>query len=110
MTSVKHAEHKTPPVVSDSYLASAPTTLIEPGRGGVWQYVLEIVRFRDLLYFMVRRDIRVRYTQTILGFGWAVLQPFMQMVVFSVFFGGLAGVSSGGVPYPVFSIAAVVPW
>jgi lipopolysaccharide transport system permease protein len=69
-----------------------------------------MVRFRDLFYFLVLRDIRVRYSQTVLGFGWSVLQPFLQMIVFSVFFGALAGISSGGVPYPVFSIAAVVPW
>ena len=85
-------------------------TVISPGGGGVLSYVREVVQFRDLLYFMVRRDIRVRYAQTVLGFGWSVLQPFLQMVVFSVFFGGLAGISSGGIPYPVFSIVAVVPW
>jgi lipopolysaccharide transport system permease protein len=73
-------------------------------------YVREMIRFRDLFYFLVLRDIRVRYSQTVLGFGWSVLQPLLQMVVFSVFFGALAGISSGGVPYPVFSIAAVVPW
>jgi lipopolysaccharide transport system permease protein len=85
-------------------------TVIAAGRGGTVAYLREIARFRDLLYFMVRRDIRVRYAQTILGFGWAILQPFTQMVVFSVFFGGLGGISSAGVPYPVFSIVAVVPW
>jgi lipopolysaccharide transport system permease protein len=69
-----------------------------------------MVRYGDLFLFLVLRDIRVRYSQTVLGFGWSVLQPFLQMIVFSVFFGALAGVSSGGVAYPVFSIAAVVPW
>jgi lipopolysaccharide transport system permease protein len=85
-------------------------TVIGPQKGAFVGYLGEIAHFRDLLYFMVRRDIRVRYAQTVLGFGWAILQPFTQMVVFSVFFGGLAGISSAGVPYPVFSIAAVVPW
>jgi lipopolysaccharide transport system permease protein len=66
--------------------------------------------FRDALYFMVRRDLKVRYAQTILGFGWAVLQPFTQVVVFSIFFGRLAHLDSEGIPYPLFSIAAVVPW
>jgi lipopolysaccharide transport system permease protein len=73
-------------------------------------YVREMLRFRDLFFFLVLRDIRVRYSQTVLGLGWSVLQPFLQMVVFSVFFGALAGIGSGGLPYPVFSIAAVVPW
>ena len=86
------------------------TTISAAGTGGVVPYLRELVRYRDLLYFLIRRDIKVRYAQTILGFGWAVLQPFTQMVVFSVFFGALAGIASGGVPYPVFSITAVVPW
>jgi homopolymeric O-antigen transport system permease protein len=87
-----------------------PLTVVERGGGGLRAYVAELARFRDAFYFMVRRDIKVRYAQTVLGFGWAVLQPFTQMIVFSVFFGGVAGLSSGGVPYPMFSIAAVVPW
>jgi lipopolysaccharide transport system permease protein len=70
----------------------------------------EIWRYRDLFGFLVLRDIRVRYSQTVLGLGWSVLQPFLQMVVFSVFFGTLAGIGSGDVPYPVFSLAGVVPW
>lgn len=106
MTSVDRLERETVAATP----ATGPITVIEPGRGRVVAYIREVVHFRDLLYFMVRRDVRVRYAQTILGFGWAVLQPFTQMVVFSVFFGGLAGISSAGVPYPLFSIAAVVPW
>jgi lipopolysaccharide transport system permease protein len=65
---------------------------------------------RELLWFLALRDIRVRYKQTFLGAGWAVLQPFIQMVVFSLFFGGLLNVSSEGLPYPVFSFSALVPW
>lgn len=98
------------PADSPSMSIQLPLTVVERGSGGLRAYIAEIVRFRDALYFMMRRDIKVRYAQTILGFGWAVLQPFTQMIVFSVFFGGLAGISSGSVPYPVFSIAAVVPW
>jgi lipopolysaccharide transport system permease protein len=71
--------------------------------GSVWSY-------RELLYFLVWRDIKVRYKQTVLGALWAILQPFMTMVVFSLFFGRLAGIPSEGVPYPVFSFAALVPW
>ena len=79
---------------------------------GNWRtYAREgFLRFRDLLFFLVLRDVRVRYSQTVLGLGWSVLQPFLQMVIFSIFFGALAGISSGNVPYPVFSLAAVVPW
>jgi lipopolysaccharide transport system permease protein len=111
MTSVDRLEAETAPAPTVPAVdAPRLVTVISPGGGGVFSYVREVVQFRDLLYFMVRRDIRVRYAQTVLGFGWSVLQPFLQMVVFSVFFGGLAGISSGGIPYPVFSIVAVVPW
>ena len=70
----------------------------------------EILRTRELLYFLVWRDIKVRYKQTALGELWAVLQPFITMVVFTIFFGKVAGVSSEGLPYPVFSFTALVPW
>jgi len=66
--------------------------------------------FRELLYFLVWRDIKVRYKQTVLGAAWAILQPLFTMVVFSVFFGRLAKVPSDGLPYPIFSYAALVPW
>jgi len=90
---------------------SGEVTRIVARRHSGWiAYAREIVRFRDLFRFFVLRDIRIRYSQTVLGLGWSVLQPFLQTVVFTIFFGGLAGVSSGNVPYAVFSIAAVVPW
>lgn len=73
------------------------------GLGELWQY-------RGLLFFLVWRDLKVRYKQTALGVTWAVLQPFMTMVVFSVFFGSLADVPSDGYPYPVFTYAALLPW
>jgi lipopolysaccharide transport system permease protein len=66
--------------------------------------------YRELLYFLVWRDIKVRYKQTVLGAAWAILQPFATMVVFSLFIGKLAGVPSEGLPYPIFSYAALVPW
>ena len=66
--------------------------------------------FRELLYFLIWRDIKVRYKQTILGAAWAILQPLFTMVVFSLFFGRLAKVPSDGLPYPIFSFAALVPW
>ena len=90
--------------------ANLPLTVVQRGGGSIAGYVQDMFRFRDALQFMVRRDVKVRYTQTVLGFGWAVLQPLTQVVVFSVFFGHLAGVSADGVPYPVFSVAGVIPW
>jgi lipopolysaccharide transport system permease protein len=70
----------------------------------------ELWEYRELLYFLVWRDIKVRYKQTVLGVAWAVLQPLLTMVVFSIFFGVLGRVSSEGLPYPVFFYAALVPW
>jgi lipopolysaccharide transport system permease protein len=67
-------------------------------------------RCRELLYFLIWRDLKVRYRQTFFGAAWAVLQPFVTMVVFSVIFGQLVGVSSDGVPYPLFAFAGLVPW
>ena len=63
-----------------------------------------------MLYFLTWRDIKVRYKQTVLGAAWAIIQPFMTMVVFSLFFGRLAGMPSDGIPYPIFTYAALVPW
>ncbi len=70
----------------------------------------ELARYKDLLYFLVLRDIKVLYKQTVLGFAWAVIRPFFSMIVFSIVFGKLAHVSSDGAPYPIFSYAALVPW
>jgi lipopolysaccharide transport system permease protein len=70
----------------------------------------ELWRYRELLYFFVWRDLKVRYKQTILGASWAILQPFLTMVVFSIFFGRLANVPSEDLPYPVFAYSALVPW
>ncbi len=70
----------------------------------------ELIRYKDLLYFMVRREIIVLYKQTILGFAWAIIRPVFSMIVFSIIFGGLAKVASDGIPYPIFSYVALVPW
>ncbi len=94
-------------VVSSSDL---PVTYIRPSRGWVSVNLREIWQYRELLYFLVWRDIKVRYKQTALGAAWAIIQPFFTMVVFSIFFGRLAGIPSDGVPYPVFAFAALVPW
>jgi lipopolysaccharide transport system permease protein len=84
--------------------------IIEPSRGWVSLQLRQVWEFRELLYFLVWRDIKVRYKQTILGAAWAILQPVFTMIVFSVFFGRLARMPSDGVPYPIFSFAALVPW
>lgn len=87
-----------------------PVTIIRPSRGWRALDLRELWRFRELLFFLIWRDIKVRYKQTALGAAWAVIQPFFTMVVFSLFFGNLAGIPSDGIPYPIFSFAALVPW
>ena len=89
---------------------SVPTLIIEPSKGWVSLRLRELWEYRELLYFLIWRDIKVRYKQTALGAAWAIIQPFMTMVVFSLFFGRLAGIPSDGIPYPVFAYAALLPW
>jgi lipopolysaccharide transport system permease protein len=83
---------------------------IEATSGWVSLRLSELWDYRELLYFLTWRDIKVRYKQTILGAAWAIIQPFFTMLVFSMFFGRLARVPSDGIPYPVFCYAALVPW
>lgn len=87
-----------------------PTLRIQPSKGWVPLKLRDLWEYRELLYFLVWRDIKVRYKQTALGASWAVIQPFLTMLVFSIFFGHLAGIPSDGIPYPIFSFAALVPW
>jgi lipopolysaccharide transport system permease protein len=87
-----------------------PVITLEPSRGLVSLNLRDLWEYRELLYFLTWRDIKVRYKQTLLGAAWAIIQPFFTMVVFSLFFGKLAGVPSDGIPYPLFSFAALVPW
>jgi lipopolysaccharide transport system permease protein len=87
-----------------------PVFRIEPSKGWVSLRLHELWEYRELLYFFTWRDIKVRYKQTALGAAWAIVQPFLTMVVFSLFFGRLANVPSDGLPYPIFSYAALVPW
>jgi lipopolysaccharide transport system permease protein len=89
---------------------SLPTLRIAPSKGWVSLKLHELWEYRELLYFLIWRDIKVRYKQTALGATWAIIQPFFTMVVFSLFFGRLAKVPSDGIPYPIFSFAALVPW
>jgi lipopolysaccharide transport system permease protein len=90
--------------------SALPITYIRPGARSMSFTLQEVWQARELLFFLVWRDVKVRYKQTVLGIGWSVLQPFLTMVVFTIFFGRLAKIPSDGVPYPVFSLAALVPW
>ena len=87
-----------------------PRIRIEPPRGWLELRLHEVWQYRELLYFFVWRDIKVRYKQTVIGVLWVVLQPLMTMGVFTIFFGRLAKLPSEGLPYPVFYFAALVPW
>lgn len=91
-------------------VAGITVTIIRPRRGwwdidwrSLWEY-------RELLYFFIWRDVKVRYKQTLIGAAWAIIQPFMTMVVFSLFFGKLAKIPSNGLPYPIFYYSALLPW
>jgi lipopolysaccharide transport system permease protein len=89
---------------------SRAVTYVRPVRGWTSLQLKELWRYRELLYFFVWRDVKVRYRQTALGAGWAILQPLFTMVLFTVVFGRLAKIPSEGLPYPVFSYAGLVPW
>ena len=87
-----------------------PTLVIRPPRKWVPIDLGELWSYRELLFFFVWRDVKIRYKQTGLGVAWAVIQPLFTMVIFSIIFGGLAKIPSDGVPYPLFAIAALLPW
>ena len=91
-------------------LPEEPIQYIRPSKG--WRLINwgELVRYKDLLYFLTIRGIKARYAQSVLGVGWAIIQPLFTTLVFTVVFGNLAGISSDGVPYVIFSFAAMVPW
>src|SRR5437773_3528820 len=86
------------------------TVRIEPPRTWLELRLREVWMYRELLYFFVWRDLKVRYKQTVIGVAWVVLQPLMSMGVFTIFFGRLAKLPSDGLPYPVFYFAALAPW
>jgi lipopolysaccharide transport system permease protein len=91
-------------------MSAVPTLRIAPSKGWVSLKLKELWEYRELLHFLIWRDLKVRYKQTALGAAWAIIQPFFTMVVFSLFFGRLAKVPSDNIPYPIFSFAALVPW
>ena len=98
------------PELQEQYFGHQHVTVIEPARG--WRLLdwRELWAYRELLWVLTSRDIKVRYKQTVLGAGWAILRPFITMVIFSVVFGQLARMPSDGYPYPVFVYAALLPW
>ncbi|HEY0404609.1 MAG TPA: ABC transporter permease [Pyrinomonadaceae bacterium] len=91
-------------------VAQAHEVIIEPSRGWTSLRLRELWEYRELLYFLAWRDIKIRYKQTVLGLAWAVLQPLLTMLIFALFFGRLARMPSDNVPYPLFAFAALVPW
>lgn len=99
-----------PPVPTLPLPPKAPLVTIEPSKSWVALNWRELWNYRELLYFLTWRDVKVRYKQTLLGAAWAILQPLFMMIIFSLFFGRLAGVDSKGVPYALFALAGLVPW
>jgi len=91
-------------------LPESPLVSIRPSRKGPALNLRDLWSYRELLYFLIWRDVKVRYKQTLLGAAWAIIQPFFAMLIFTLFFGRLAGVPSDGVPYPLFAYAGLLPW
>jgi lipopolysaccharide transport system permease protein len=91
-------------------LPTEPLVVIQPQSTFSLVKLRDVWAYRELLYFLAWRDVKVRYKQTALGAAWAILQPLFMMVIFTLFFGRLAGVGSDGVPYPLFALAGLVPW
>jgi len=87
-----------------------PTVVIEPRKSLLHLDLKAIWEYRELLYFLVWRDLKVRYRQTVIGIGWVVLQPVLTMVLFTAVFGNFAKIPSDGVPYPIFTYSALLPW
>lgn len=96
--------------ISELYFGHDQVTIIKPETGWRQLDLKELWAYRELLHVLTVRDIKVRYKQTVLGFAWAIIQPFMMMVVFSIFFGRLAQMPSDGYPYPIFVYAGLLPW
>jgi len=105
-------EIKYPAATPSSALPDGPAPLIRIEAAKAWPSLRlgELWAYRELIYFLIWRDIKVRYKQTVLGAGWAIVQPLFTMLLFSLFFGRLARVPSDGIPYPLFSFTGLVPW
>jgi lipopolysaccharide transport system permease protein len=114
MDEIKRQPGGVPELSKQDFTLAVPGHLLrtrrQPSKGWAWPKFRELWEYRELLFFFVWRDIKVRYRQTVMGALWAIIQPFFTMVIFSLFFGRLAKIPSDGLPYPVFSYAALVPW
>jgi lipopolysaccharide transport system permease protein len=102
MTANEHSLHERP-------FPDRALVVIQPSKSTTLDFA-ELWQYRELLYFLTWRDVKVRYKQTALGAAWAILQPLFMMGIFTLFFGRLAGFDTGGVPYPLFALAGLVPW
>jgi lipopolysaccharide transport system permease protein len=89
---------------------AVPVTIIRPSRGWKGIDLKELWRYRELLFFLIWRDIKVRYKQSLLGIGWALIQPLLTMIIFTLFFGQWAGIPTDNVPQPIFYFAGILPW
>jgi len=89
---------------------TVPVTIIEPSRGWLGLGLKELWDYRELLYFLIWRDVKVKYKQTIIGAGWAILQPLITMIIFTLVFRKIADVPSDNIPYPIFAYTALLPW
>ena len=97
-------------ILRSAVLQPQPSVVIEP-RNSIFALDLKSIwEYRELLYFLIWRDIRVRYRQTVIGMGWVILQPLMTMLIFSLIFGKFAKIPSDGIPYPIFTFTALLPW
>jgi lipopolysaccharide transport system permease protein len=96
--------------MSEIRLPAEPLVVIQPSNRWSILSFKDIWAYRELLFFLTWRDVKVRYKQTALGAAWAILQPLFMMIIFTIFFGRLAGVASAGIPYPLFALAGLVPW
>jgi lipopolysaccharide transport system permease protein len=102
---------QTVPETAPSLLTGTqPTVIIQPRRGILDLDLQAVWRYRELLYFLTWRDVKVRYKQTVIGAAWALMQPFMTMIIFTVIFGKFAQIPSDGFPYPIFAYSALLPW
>jgi lipopolysaccharide transport system permease protein len=109
-TSEEAAPVRTSPSDYGASLPDKPVVTIGPSKSWVALQLGDFWQYRELLYFLTWRDVKVRYKQTLLGAAWAILQPLLTMLIFTLFFGRLAGVPSDGIPYPIFAYAGLLPW
>jgi lipopolysaccharide transport system permease protein len=99
-----------PPQHASSSLPDKPLITIEPSRSWLPLNLRELWAYRELLYFLTWRDVKVRYKQAVLGVAWAIIQPLFMMVIFTIFYGRLAGIDTGTIPYPLFALSGLVLW